>query len=82
MVCPELWNKSPETTLRHIARLAAAAEELRARWPGQLVFSVGTGLTLYMRGIVKGRTYHRRIPAIREAITSAAQNGPQPAPPA
>ncbi len=74
--CPELWNKSPEATLRHIARSAAVAEELRARWPGQLVFSVGTELTLYMRGIVKGSTHQRRIPAIREAIASGAQNRP------
>jgi hypothetical protein len=74
--CPELWNKSPDATLRHIARSAAAAEELRARWPGRLVFSVGTELTLFMRGIVKGRTHGRRVPAIREAIRSGAHNRP------
>lgn len=69
---PELWNKSPDTTLRYITRAAAAAEELRARWPGQLVFSVGNALTLYMSGIVKGRTINGRVPAIREAIRSGA----------
>lgn len=74
--CPELWDKSPDTTLRHIARSAAAAEELRARWPGQLVFSVGNELTLFMHGIVKGRTRSRRIPAIREAIRSGVGNRP------
>ncbi len=75
---PELWNKSPDTTLRHIARSAAAAEELRARWPGQLVFSVGTELAFFMRGIIKGRTYSRRtcMPALREVIRSGAHNGP------
>jgi len=74
--CPELWNRSPDTTLRHIARSAAAAEELRARWPGQVVFSVGTELTLFMRGMVNGRTSGKRIPAIREAIRSGAGDGP------
>jgi len=38
---PELWDKSPDTTLRHLARSAAAAEELRLKWPGQLVFCAG-----------------------------------------
>ncbi|MGH3421019.1 MAG: hypothetical protein ACRDOD_15720, partial [Streptosporangiaceae bacterium] len=69
---PELWNKFPDTTLRYVTRAAAAAEELRARWPGQLVFSVGNELTLFMRGIAKGRTINGRIPAIREAIRSGA----------
>lgn len=74
---PELWNnRSPGTTLRYVTRAAAAAEELRARWPGQLVFSVGNELTLFMRGIVKGRTMNGRIPAIREAIRSGDHNRP------
>jgi hypothetical protein len=74
--CPELWDRFPDTTLRHLVRSAAAAEELRARWPGQLVFCAGNELTLFMRGIVKGRTRGRRIPAIREAIRSSAGDGP------
>lgn len=74
--CPDLWNKSPDATLRYIARSAAVAEDLRARWPGQVVFSVGGELTLFMRGIVKGRTHTRRIPAIREAARSGADHRP------
>jgi hypothetical protein len=58
---PELWNKAPDATLRHIARAAAAAEDLRARWPGRLVFSVGTELTFFMRGIIDGRAFNRRV---------------------
>jgi hypothetical protein len=73
---PERWNKSPDTTLRYVTRAAAAAEELRARWPGQLVFSVGNELTLFMRGIVKGRTMNERVPAIRAAIRSGDHNRP------
>lgn len=76
--CPDLWNRAPDTTPRHIARSAAAAKELRARWPGQLVFSVGGELTLFMRGIIKGRAYSRRthVPTLREAIRSGAHNKP------
>jgi hypothetical protein len=72
--CPELWDKSPDATLRHLVPAAAAAEELRAKWPGQLVFCVGNELTLFMRGIVEGRTRSRRIPAIRDAIRSGADH--------
>jgi hypothetical protein len=74
--CPELWEKSPDATLRYIARSAAAAEELRARWPGQLVFCVGNELTLFMPGIVEGRTRSKRMPAIRETIRSGAGSRP------
>ena len=76
--CPQPWNKSPDATLRHVARAAAAAEELRARWPGRLVFSVGGELTLSMRGIISGRTYGKRtrIPVLREVLMSGAHNGP------
>jgi hypothetical protein len=42
---PELWSHGPDETLDHIARAAVAAEELRLRWPGRIVFSVGTELT-------------------------------------
>jgi hypothetical protein len=72
--CPELSNGSRDATLRHLARSAAAAEELRARWPGQLVFCVGGELALFMLGIIKGRTYSRRtgMPALREVLRSGA----------
>jgi hypothetical protein len=76
--CPELSSGSRDATLRHLARSAAAAEELRARWPGKLVFCVGGELTLFMRGIIKGRTYSRRtrMPALREVLRSGAHNAP------
>jgi hypothetical protein len=60
-------------------RDAAAAEELRARWPGRLVFSVGCELTLSMRGIISGRTYGKRthVPVLREVLRSGTHNGPR-----
>jgi hypothetical protein len=73
---PELWNRSPDTTLRYVRRAAAAAEALHAQWPGRVVFSVGTELTLFMRGIVAGRTSGRRMRALREVLTAGAYNAP------
>jgi hypothetical protein len=67
---PELWNASPERTLAYISDAAAAAEPLRRRFPDRLVFSVGNELTLFMRGIVPGRSFVRRtrLPALRAVI--------------
>ena len=58
---PELWNKSPEATLHYTARAAETAEKLRKKWPNKLVFSVGSELTLFMKGILEGRTLWSRM---------------------
>ncbi len=58
--CPELWGKDPPTTLQYLARAADAAGELERRWPGRVVFSIGTELSFFMRGILAGRTYAQR----------------------
>ncbi len=73
---PELWNRSPNATLRYIVRAAAVAERLHTEWPGQVVFSVGTELSLFMRGIVAGRTSGRRMRALREVLRTGAHNPP------
>lgn len=64
--CPELWGRSPVVTSAHIQRAAAAAEQLRRRWPDRVVFSIGTELSLFMRGIVPGRTFARRVRYVTE----------------
>jgi len=51
---PELWNKSPEATLAYTAKAAEIAENLRRQYPDKLVMSVGSELTLFMKGIVPG----------------------------
>jgi|CZKW01.1.fsa_nt_gi hypothetical protein len=63
---------------RDIGRLAAAAAEgLRARWPGRLVFSVGTELTFFMRDIIDGRTFNRRVRgASLELLRSGSHDKP------
>jgi hypothetical protein len=75
---PELWNKPPEQTLSYISRAALAAETLRTRWPAQLVFSVGSEATLFMRGIVDGKTIQKRMshPSFRASIQAGMHNGP------
>lgn len=58
---PVLWDKRPEQTLAYLVKAAAAAETLCARYPGQLVFVAGGELTLFMQGIVPGRTVMGRL---------------------
>jgi hypothetical protein len=58
---PELWNKSPETTLDYTAKAAETAERLRRQFPDKMVMSVGSELTLFMKGIVEGSFLWQRI---------------------
>jgi hypothetical protein len=58
---PELWDKDPGDTLAHIVEAAEAAERLRCGHPERLVFSVATESTLFMRGIISGHTFQRRL---------------------
>jgi hypothetical protein len=69
---PELWNATPRRTLSYLTEAAAAAEPLFRRWPDRLTFCVGNELTLFMRGIVPGRTLARRsrLPRLRKAVRS------------
>jgi len=58
---PELWGRKPGATLAYIAAAAEVAERLRSARPEHLVFSVATESTLFMRGIIAGRTFQRRL---------------------
>ena len=53
---PELWDRSPRATLAYLEKAAAAAEKIRMERRGELVFLVGSESTLFMRGIVPGRS--------------------------
>jgi hypothetical protein len=77
-VSPELWDHSPTDTLDYVAEAAKRAEELRRHWPGQVVFSVGSELTLFMRGILGGDTFLERFqhPSFWESVRSGAHNAP------
>jgi hypothetical protein len=69
---PELWNRDPDTTLAYLERAAAAAERLRDRWPDRVVLLVGSELTLFMKGIVPGRSLDQRFqhPGFAAAVRS------------
>jgi hypothetical protein len=69
---PELWNATPRRTLSYIAEAAAAAEPLFRRWPDRLTFCVANELTLFMRGVVPGRSHAQRSrsPRLREVVLS------------
>lgn len=58
---PEMWDRSQDETSEYIARAAEGAEGLRKRWPGKLVLSVGSELTLFSQGIVEGKNVFDRI---------------------
>jgi hypothetical protein len=61
LLSPRLWDKSQEDTLTYLINIAKGAEMLRKRWPEKLVFSIGSELTLFMQGIVKGRNVTERL---------------------
>jgi hypothetical protein len=75
---PELRNRSPQATLAYLTKAAAAAQTLHEHWPGRVVLSVGSELTLFMRGIVPGRTLTRRLahPSFWENAKLGTHNEP------
>lgn len=74
---PELWDRSPGETLDYIAMAAERAEELHRHRPGQIVLSVGSEATLFMAGIVEGRSVFERLqhPQFWERIRAGEHNG-------
>lgn len=57
----DLTNKPPESTLAYITEAARATQPLHERYPGKVVFSVGGEFTLFMQGIVPGKTFMQRL---------------------
>ena len=75
---PDMFERSQKETLRYLTKAARAAEELRRKWPEQLVFSVGSESTLIMQGIVEGSTVAKRLsnPSLREIVKAGKHNEP------
>ena len=73
---PALFEKSQRRTLGYLVKAAAAAETLRRRWPDRLVFVMGSELTLFMQGIVPGRSIAKRLanPALAELVRAGGHN--------
>jgi hypothetical protein len=75
---PEMWDKGQDETIEYIARAAERAEGLRQRWPGRLVFSVGSELTLFSQGMIEGKNVFDRIsrPSFWGDIMAGKHSGP------
>ncbi len=58
---PQFWNKSPERTLAYTINAAVISEKLRQRFPEKFVFVIGGELTLFMQGIMEGKTLMKRL---------------------
>lgn len=73
---PQMWNKSQEKTLNYTVKAAAAAEKVRREWPEQLVVSVGSEFTLFVKGIVPGNTLMKRLrnPSLKEIVNAGEHN--------
>jgi hypothetical protein len=76
LLSPERWEKSPRETLGYIVAAATAAEQLRERWPQRLLFSVASEATLFVRGIVPGKTITERLAQLRRDFRSGRYDEP------
>jgi len=76
---PADWNDiPPESTLAYITEAARAAETLHAGHPGKVVLSIGSEFTLFMQGIVPGKTLMQRAVTVRKSdiIKTGQHNQP------
>ena len=75
---PEKWDKSPSETLAYLTGAAQAAESLRQRWPDRIVLVVGGELTLFMQGILEGKTLQKRVanPGFMAKLNAGEHNKP------
>jgi len=72
---PELWDEGQDETLRYITRAAREAESLHQRWPGRVVLSVGTELTLFRWDMVERNCFAGRISHPRFTPSTACETG-------
>lgn len=63
-VRPQLVDARPRQLRKHLARVAAAAEELRRRYPGRVTLLVGSEFSLTSRGLVPGRWTFLRLQVV------------------
>ena len=76
---PEMWDKSQEETHEYIIKAAKAAEELRENHADKnIIYSLGSELTLFMQGIVEGDNFMERMnnPTFWENIKAGKHNKP------
>jgi len=75
--CPTLWDRPADETLQYLARGARAAEDVR-QGRDDVVFVTEGELTLFMQGILEGKTLQRRIanPNFMAKVKAGEHNKP------
>jgi hypothetical protein len=76
---PSDWSdKPPAATLAYIMEAARAAQPLHERHPGKVVLSIGSEFTLFMQGIIPGRTLRQRAMTVRktDVVKTGQHNQP------
>ena len=71
---PALFEYSPEETAARLVAAAGEAARLEAAHPGQVIFVAGGELTLFMPGILAGKSVIERLQALK-ADPTALRNG-------
>jgi hypothetical protein len=76
---PSDWSdKPPAHTLAYITQAAKAAQPLHERFPGKVVLSIGSEFTLFMQGIIPGKTLRQRARTLRKTDTIKTGQHNQP----
>ena len=67
---PELWDHSPDETVDYLTGASEVAQRLLDEFPGKVVLSVGSELTLFGQGFIPGENVLERLahPKLREVI--------------
>lgn len=75
---PEMWDRTQVETLEYLKKAASSVEEIRTRFPEKVVFSLGSELTLFMQGIVEGKSVFERMsnPSFFTNIRTGTHNAP------
>jgi hypothetical protein len=76
---PSDWSdKPPASTLAYITEAARAAQPLHERHPGKVVFSIRSEFTLFMQGIIPGKTLRQRAGTVRktDVVKTGQHNQP------
>lgn len=74
---PEMFENSQEETFHYLIKAAETSESLRTVYP-KIVFSLGSELTLFMQGIVEGKSLFERMnnPSFWNDVKAGKHNKP------
>jgi hypothetical protein len=74
---PALWDRPPDETLQYLTKAARVAEEVR-NGDDSFVFVAEGELTLFMQGILEGRTLRKRLanPSFMARVKAGEHNKP------